>query len=389
MTSMKEGQIAHRVSELLTKTLSQQVSRVSGIQNKVKADLVLRAGPYSFVVECKSSGAAGPVAAAIERLKKEMVEAPDLIPVVAVPFMGEVGRSICAKTNVNWIDLSGNAHLSAPGLLVHVEGRPNLFKTNGRPADVFAPKSSRIVRALLTNYHSAWSIDGLEQRTNLGPVVARDKSPGIRELAKNTDMDPGLTSRVVARLEADGLIQGMRRKSDGRLEAVRATNPGLLLDAWRADYKFFRHDVLQGHVAARAGDELLREMDRQLRRAKIKHAATGLGAAWLYTHFADFRLVTFYVSARPESFLKDIGFRREPSGANIWLVIPNDEGVFQETRTAGNYDGGETDIDKDIECVHPVQVYIDLKDHPERAEEAATELRNRLLGDLHNPVLTE
>jgi hypothetical protein len=34
----------------------------------------------------------------------------------------------------------------------------------------------------------------------------------------------------------------------------------------------------------------------------------------------------------------------------------------------------------DIKCVHPVQVYVDLKDHPERAAEAAAELRDRLLG---------
>jgi DNA-binding MarR family transcriptional regulator len=279
---------------------------------------------------------------------------------------------------MNFIDLSGNARLSAPGLLIHVEGCPNLFKAAGRPSDVFAPKSSRITRWLLTNSYSAWTIPGLERSTKLGPTMRRDEEYGIRELADSTDMDPGLTSRVIGRLEANGLIQGLHRKSDGRLAAVRATKPGLLLDAWRAEYKFFRHDVLQGHISARSSEELLRDLDEKFRSAGIQHAATGLGAAWLFTQFAAFRLVTFYVDQRPETLLRDIAFRADPRGANVWLVVPNDEGVFLPTRTPRDYDVRARN--DDIKCVHPVQIYIDLKDHPERAGEAATELRTRLLG---------
>ena len=55
-------------------------------------------------------------------------------------------------------------------------------------------------------------------------------------------------------------------------------------------------------------------------------------------------------------------------GANVWLVVPNDEGVF--TAAAAK---------KGIACVHPVQAYLDLQGHPERAGEAADELRTRLL----------
>jgi hypothetical protein len=193
-------------------------------------------------------------------------------------------------------------------------------------------------------------------------------------------MDPGLTSRVIARLEADGLIQGMRQKSDGRLAAVRATKPGLLLDAWRDQYKFFQHDILQGHVPARSAEELLRDLAQSLSNAKIKHAATGLGAAWAFTHFAPFRLVTFYVSERPQNFLSDIGFRADPRGANVWLVVPNDDGVFQEMRPPRWYYPAESDELSDLMCVHPVQIYVDLKAQPERAAEAAAELRSRILG---------
>jgi hypothetical protein len=102
---------------------------------------------------------------------------------------------------------------------------------------------------------------------------------------------------------------------------------------------------------------------------KVRHAATGLGAAWLHTGFAGFRLVTFFVASAPgDAFLKEAGFREEPRGTNVWLVIPDDAGVF---------DGSENK--QGIACVHPVQAYLDLLGHPERAQEAAAELRSGLL----------
>ena len=101
----------------------------------------------------------------------------------------------------------------------------------------------------------------------------------------------------------------------------------------------------------------------------VEYAATGLAAAWVLTRFAAFRLTTIYLANDPPpSLRKSLGFREDPRGANLWLVAPNDNGVFQGS------------IEKDgIQCVHPVQVYLDLKGHPERSAEAAERLRNDFL----------
>ncbi len=66
--------------------------------------------------------------------------------------------------------------------------------------------------------------------------------------------------------------------------------------------------------------------------------------------------------------LDGLGFREDERGANVWLVVPNDAGVFQG---ASDHDG--------VRCVHPVQAYLDLKQHPERANEAAEQLRAELI----------
>ena len=68
-----------------------------------------------------------------------------------------------------------------------------------------------------------------------------------------------------------------------------------------------------------------------------------------------------------------MGFHEIPRGENVWLVRPDDAGVFQ---------GSE--LRAEIRCVHPVQVYLDLKDQPERSVEAAEALRKQLLNSPPN-----
>ena len=151
--------------------------------------------------------------------------------------------------------------------------------------------------------------------------------------------------------------------------AVRVSNPSLLLDAWAEAYDFDKHMILRGHVSAGATEVLLPRMQKAFDNGKLRHATTGLAAARLYTQFAGFRLVTVFVEKRPpDALLREVGFREEPRGANVWLVVPNDEGVF---------DGAKKQ--QGVDCAHPVQVYLDLQAHPERAQEAAAELRARLL----------
>ncbi|MCC7141959.1 MAG: hypothetical protein IT349_07625, partial [Candidatus Eisenbacteria bacterium] len=158
----------------------------------------------------------------------------------------------------------------------------------------------------------------------------------------------------------------LAREPDG---GIRLRDPDLLLDAWREDYDFSKHHIFRGHIAARSGEEALHLLSDGLRVHGTEHAATGLAAAWLLTKFVSFRLVTIYVAELPApKVLERLGLREEARGANVWLAVPKDEGVFQ----------GSREIEQ-VVCVHPVQAYLDLKDQPERAKEAAERLRAEFL----------
>ena len=304
-------------------------------------DAVVNAGGHRFVMECKSSGSLSHIAMAVAQLADAPNHFPEpVIPLLAVPYMGETARTHCEQNGVAWLDLSGNGRIVAPGMFYQEIGHSNRFTRPGRPESAFGPKGSRVTRYLLTNPD--------------GPVFQRT-------LAYKTGLNEGHVSRIVGKLADAGLVH----RGDG---GISVPDPGLLLDAWHEDYRFDRHTVIRGHVSAGSGDTLARSLAWTLDQLGVSHSVTGLPAAWLCTKYAGFRLVTVYLADFPSAgLMADLGFREGPRGANTWLVVANDEGVFH----------GASRVE-DVRCVHPVQIYLDLKGHPERAQEAADTLRAQL-----------
>lgn len=334
--------ILRQVPRLLT-DLSGVEPEAVGRPEDDAADLVLRLGGRILVVEAKRNASAGVLVEAAKHASSVAARfGADAVAVLAVPFMGDVGRRICQEAGVGYLDLSGNAHIKAPPLLIRVEGRPNQFVRRGRPSSVFAPKSSRVARLLLLDPKRWWKQGEL---VSVGALGA------------------GYVSRLCKRLEEDQLVER------GPDRAVRARDPKLLLEAWRSRYDFQSHDITRGHVSARTGEELTELVVRALGSHHVSHALTGLAAAWKLAPFAGYRLTTVYVEENPdERLLESLKWKAGDRGANLWLVRPNDEGVFQGAAVV-----------QGARCVSPVQAYLDLQGLPERADEAAEHLRKELL----------
>ena len=310
--------------------------------DRLRCDAVLKARGHCFVLEWKRSGSVGHVRSAIGFLK--MVQSSfshQVVPLLAVPYMGRAGQELCAQAEVAWLDLSGNARIVVPGIFYQNLGNPNRFRRPGRPESAFGSTGSRVARLLLTE---------------------PSKAVSQRDIAHGSGLSEGHVSKVVHKLLETGLVE---RGGDG----IRVPDRGALLDAWREDYRFDRHSVIRGHIPAADGMSLTRLVAEALRRTSTTYAVTALPAAWLWTRHAGFRLSTVYLdSPAPAEVREELGFREEQRGANTWLVVPRDNAVFIGVEPV-----------EGVRCVHPVQAYLDLKDHPERAAEAASELRRRLL----------
>jgi hypothetical protein len=307
-----------------------------------RVDAIVEVDGQTWLFEAKSSSRPGVVAAAKEQLERyaELIEAD--MSILVVPYMTPAGSKTAADVNLNWIDLSGNASIrEGDNFRIHVEGKPNRYPQRGRPSSPFAPKSARITRELLIEPQRWW----------------RQK-----EIVVVTGLDDGHVSRTVGRLRGEELLE------ESEL-GLRPRDPLLLLEAWAAEYRFDRHEFVYGHISG-SGIELARELAGRLADADVDHAFTGLPAAWLLSRFAGFRLNSVYVKGDPLEVADEIGLRLEERGANVQLLVPDDEGVFS----------GEHQLDG-VDCVSPPQVYVDLIHLPERAPEAAEELRRGGLWD--------
>ena len=324
------SELVHALAGLLGFSLDQM--------NLVQEDTatLIKTPTTAFRVSFLKTVSTGTGLSALQRLCSGKMDAA--VPLLAALFMPPVGRRLCAQANVGWFDLSGNGNIVAPGLRIRVEGNANRFPVRGRPSSLFAPISSRLVRWFLLHPNQVFT---------------------QRQLVADTGMDKGFVSRLSKRLEHEAFI--FRDEQGG----FCLKNSALLLEAWREAYRFERHTILRGHIPARTGEEAQAHLAKALVAAGQPYACTGLGAAWLYTHFAAFRTVTIYLNSFPDqALLQALGFSEDSRGANLWMVIPNDNGVFHKTS-----------VQNGICCVSPVQAYLDLKDQPERSVEAAEQLR--------------
>ena len=276
---------------------------------------------------------------AINRLIKNAPQGDEILLLVT-PFLSDGVKNLCAKQQLSWFDLSGNAKIIAPNLRVIIEGKPNLYKEVGRPSNIFAPKSARVARWLLLHPNHVWK---------------------QKDIAQKTGMTEAFVSRITKSLVEESYIEK-------RTSGILLPSWSLLFDAWLDRYQFNKHTIIKGHIPARSTEQRIQRVHSTLQSQSSQYALTGLAAAWRYTQFANFQLSTFFLSEYPATpVLEAIGFRQAHSGANTWFVIPNDEGVFQGAQ-----------IKDGIPCVHPIQVCMDLTGHPERSKEALEQLRQQI-----------
>lgn len=334
---------AEEVPRLLGEWLESRVEAEALVRHEHgEVDLVARAGDRTYVLEVKGTDDVAVLQRGMQKLDAYAAEMAGAVPVIVAPFMGPKAREFLRRRNRSWMDLSGNADIRGPGLRIVVQGKPNRFAAPGRPSSAFAPKAARLSRAMLMEPDKWWL---------------------QTELVDATGLSAGYVSKVVGRLEGDGLVE---RGDDGHL---RPRDPSLLLDAWLQVYDFARHQIGRYHAVGDTGVAVLSRLAAALdERVDLRWAATGLAASWQIDRYADFRLVTIYVS-KPLSDPEQLSLRSVERGENVWVVVPQDEGVLQGSRT---FEG--------LRCVHPVQVYLDLLGHPERANEAASHLRSSHVG---------
>jgi hypothetical protein len=206
--------------------------------------------------------------------------------------------------------------------------------------NIFAPKSSRVLRVLLVNFDRDWS---------------------ERELALEAKVSSGLIHYVCTTLIDLGTAARDKRNRIVLVDPVR------LLRRWAAYYQYDRaNQFLDYFTFEKEVDQFL----KKLSTLNFRYSLSGLAAAWLVAPYVRPIDVHLYVpsSTSAAALAEKLELNPTPQGGNVKFVVPYDEGVFYGVHQITG-----------LNVVSNVQLYVDLYNFPARGEEAASHLLEALL----------
>jgi hypothetical protein len=185
---------------------------------------------------------------------------------------------------------------------------------------------------------------------------------GVRGLAEASKTPLGTVSRVVSFLETEALLA-----RDEHKQVITVERPPLLR-RWSKDYGVATSNAMQAYLEPRGLAALWPKL-----AGLPRYAATGsiVGAS-----IAPTRLAMIYVDD-PDEAAKTLELVPAEAGANVWLLQPFDEVVFERTRRK-QIRVGESAIN--LVAVSLPQTAVDLLTSPGRGPQEAEVLLEQLKG---------
>ena len=124
-----------------------------------------------------------------------------------------------------------------------------------------------------------------------------------------------------------------------------------MIRRWADDYSVLKSNTARSFLDPRGIGNLL----RRLPTSRSRYAVTGSLAANRLAPVAPPRLAMVYLDD-PDAAASELGLTPTDSGANVMLLVPFDEVVFDRTRS-----------DEGVTYVAPSQVAVDLLTSPGRS----------------------
>ena len=252
---------------------------------------------------------------------------------IVAPFLSKRTQERLRSNGFGYTDLTGNVHLnlSEPGLFIETTGaseNPEPDQRNRR--SLKGAKAGRLVRTL----------------TDFRPPI------GLRELANRAGINPGYASRVVDFLNREALVT---RTIRGPITGV---DWQALLRRWSQEYSPFRRGGATMYLAAKGISAAV----EKLKTIRTRFAVTGSWVATQVAPVAPPRLLLVYMDRRAD-IDKQLDLRPAEAGANVALLTPFDDVVYERTSTRNG-----------ITSVALSQVVADLLTSPGRGPNEAEAL---------------
>ncbi|HAG49708.1 MAG TPA: hypothetical protein DHU69_08585 [Deltaproteobacteria bacterium] len=287
--------------------------------------------PAKFIVEVKSQGEPRLVRMAIAQLKEYLKNFKDSYGILVAPYLSGASRQICKETGIGCIDLAGNAFLSFKNVFIDRSGRPNPFTVSRLSKSVFSPKSSRILRVLLSDPSKRWYVE---------------------DLSREAGISIGLTSRVKQTLISEEWVKEENKK-------FYLVKPEEALNQWANNYSYEKNQSFSFYSGL-SEDQLETSIKKECEKRRYRYGLALFSGARKVAPFVRFMRFFSYIDGDIEDIAKALQLKKVETGANVTLLQPYDEGVFYRLQDING-----------INIVSDIQLYLDLKSYKGRGEEAA------------------
>lgn len=359
---------------------------------KTRPDLVMeteiRGQRKNLVFEFLSVGQPRYIREAVARVKAFARAIPNSHAVIVAPYILDQSARIMQSEGVGFFDLAGNCLLDFDGLFIRSQGHPNPDPATRELKSLFEPRASRVLRFLLSPalLHDSLLKPGGGEKPPILLQPPQDRKWTVEELAELAEVSLGWVSAVKRKL----LDFEYAKEEDRRLVATR---PGDLLEEWARNYDRRRHLRTALYVPNQAlslvEDELARHLiseefaqhienefkhafnvltDPLTGRAFLPYAFTSFSGAGYIVPFVRHDSATLFFSGPIEEIKKHFSAKEVPSGPNLNILVPHDEGVYFCSRWI-----------RGARVVNAVQLYLDLITDKGRGEEAAQAIREQEL----------
>src|SRR5215813_843909 len=243
-------QVAQRLRELFPRARGWEETPDAKIGAQT-ADLLVkfRLGEHeqTMVVDVVSLGQPRQIRAAVTKMSDVRKAAPTAYPVAASVYIGSQSARILKDNGLGFVDLSGNCYLAFEHVLIEKEGKRNVRPSTRPLRSLFAPRATRVVRALLTEPGRTWRLE---------------------ELAKAAEVSLGHSHNVVKRLED---LRWVERDGAQRIQLTKLAD---LLEAWVESYTYRGSEMASYFVPERVSRRLMADLAR---------AATAEGRRYAFT----------------------------------------------------------------------------------------------------------
>jgi hypothetical protein len=289
-------------------------------------------------VLCKSTAPGYPkdVRIAILEIKSEMPE--NGYGMIYLEHISEKSKEICLKANVGFADESGNMYFSCDGIYIDVSGR-----THGKPVkrmveSVFFPKSTRILRLMLSNPKKEWSLTEIGNATNVSKAAVFKVTNRLIEQEIVTKRKVGINTRI------------------------KLQEPEELLRKWTQSYTYKKNKAVS--YFSREDTETIEKQVFEFCKGKgTPFALTMTSALAKIQPGIRYKMNFLYLEGPHEALVEKLNLQIANEGANVLIMQPKDEGVFYEIQDIGGYP-----------IVSDVQLYLDLIHYPIQGKENAEKI---------------